>query len=100
MHRFHGYHYQQVQELHDGDAERRMAFSRWIIAQNEADDQFLSRILFTDESSFGRGGPWNFHNSHRYAQQNPRLIFRRRYQRRFNLNVWCGVVGNRIVSIF
>ncbi|RZC40113.1 DDE 3 domain containing protein, partial [Asbolus verrucosus] len=52
------------------------------------------RILFTDESYFSRGGTFNAHNYHIWAEENPHAITVRSFQRRFSVNLWGGILGN------
>ncbi|XP_051164458.1 uncharacterized protein LOC127283547 [Leptopilina boulardi] len=96
----HAYHYRQVQALHEGDNERRMAFCRWLVAQHEQDPTFRDRILYTDEATFPRSGTFNYHNNHEWRHENPHLAIRCRHQRRMSLNVWCGVVGDLLIGPF
>jgi hypothetical protein len=53
---------------------------------------FLSRILFSDESTFGRQGYYNVHNWHIWAGENPKA-----FQERFSVNLWAGLLGDRMV---
>lgn len=94
----HPYHFTPVQHLHEGDAERCLEFCRWIINQNERDNTFCARILFSDESLFTREGLFNTHNMHYWAEENPFLIRERSFQVRWKLNIWAGIVGNEIIG--
>lgn len=64
------------------------------------DGQFLRSILWTDESKFTREGILNLHNLHQWApkDQNPRAIRQASFQIKFNVNVWAGVIGNRLIG--
>lgn len=89
-HKIHPYHYKRVQALHDDDFQRRLQFCTFMI---EKDDNFLKRILWTDESNFNREGVTNLHNLHYYAQANPHVKLQARHQNRFSVNVWAGIIG-------
>jgi hypothetical protein len=41
---------------------------------------FVSRILFSDESNFDKQGCYNAHNWHFWAEENPKAIFPRAFQ--------------------
>ncbi|KAL4148262.1 hypothetical protein QTP88_002542 [Uroleucon formosanum] len=58
----------------------------------------LQSILWTDESTFTREGVFNVHNSHHYAQENPRLVRQQRFQRRFSINVWMGIIDGVLIG--
>lgn len=92
----HAYHLQYVQGLHPGDEERRVNFCRWVLNSIENNRDFLSNILWTDESCFTRRGIVNFHNQHVWSQENPHALRPRNFQREFSVNVWCGVYNNHL----
>lgn len=96
----HPYHYTRVQSLKPRHYEPRLRFCRWILEMHREDENFVDRILFTDESSFGKTGSWNCHNNHFYARENPHLAIENRSdQDRFQpLNIWIGIVGDKLVS--
>lgn len=63
-----------------------------------ADGQFLSKILWTDESLLTREGCFNYHNSHYYSDTNSRRTRVNSYQHRFKINIWCGILNNKLVG--
>jgi len=85
------YHDQRLQHLEPGDHAQRMDLCHWINAHPE----LLNVILFTDEASFTRDGINNLRNVHTWAHRNPHATCVTHFQRRFSLNVWCGMLGNR-----
>lgn len=95
---YHPYHYRPVQDLLPADYERRLNFCGGLFAQIRADENFLNKILFTDECSFTRAGLFNQHNYHFWAEENPHLIRVTNFQHRWNLNVWAGIVNGQLVS--
>ena len=65
-----------------------MDLCHWIKAHPE----LLSVILFSDVASFTRDGVNNVRNVHETSVTN--------FQRRFTVNVWCGVLGNKLIGPF
>lgn len=74
-------------------------FCEWLLARFEEDQDFLSNILFTDESTFPQDGFWNSKNFHYWANENPQLVIEQKSQTRFSVKLWAGVIGNKMVSI-
>ncbi|KAJ8912468.1 hypothetical protein NQ315_014568 [Exocentrus adspersus] len=52
-----------------------------------SDETSISKVLFTDESSFANTGRENRHNYHHYADQNPRLMREDDHQHRFKRHI-------------
>ena len=73
-----------------------MDLCRWITAHPE----LLSVILFTDEASFSRDGINNSRNVHTWSHENPHETRVTNFQRRYSVNVWCGVLGNGLIGPF
>ena len=89
------YHDQRV-HLEPGNHAQRMDMWRWITAHSE----LLSVILFTGEASFTRDGINNSRNVHTWSHENLHETRVTNFQRRFSVNVWCGVLGNRLIGTF
>jgi len=90
------YNDQRVQHLEAGNHAQRMDLCHWIKAHPE----LLSVILFTDEASFTRNGINNSRNLQKLSPDNPHETSVTNFQRRFSVNVWCGVLGNRLIGPF
>src|SRR5215469_5408052 len=90
------YHDQRVQHLEPGDHAQRMELCHWVKAHPE----LLSVILFTDEASFTGDGINNLRNLHTWSHRNPHATCVTHFRRRFSVNVWCGVLGNRLIGPF
>jgi len=88
------YHDQRVQHLEPGDHAQRMDLCYWVKAHPE----LLSVILFSDEASFTRDCVNNLRNVHTWSHNNPHETRVTNFQKRFSVNVWCGVVGNRLMG--
>ena len=48
--------------------------------------------------AFTRDGILNFHNQHVWADENPYAVQETRHQDRFSINVWVGVLGDRLLG--
>ena len=90
------FHLQPVQNLHPGDAERRVTFCEWLLHESENNHGFLHKILWTDEASFTRRGVVNYHNLHVWAHDNPHEIRPRSFQNEFSVNVWIGILHSNV----
>lgn len=62
-----------------GDAENRLAFCQFLSGLIEADPGIMDRILWTDESTYGRIGMFNQHNEHYWAHENPNVVREGKY---------------------
>lgn len=88
------------QALHPGDALRRLNFCNWITQQIANDANILNKIIWLDECKFTNQGMFNRKNEHYWSVENPRQFREIRHQRRFHLNVWCGILGDRLLGPF
>jgi len=91
---FYPYHDQRVQHLEPCDHAQHMDMCHWIKAHPE----LLSVILFSDEASFARDGVNNLRNFHTWSHDNQHETSVTNFQRRFTVNVWCGVLGNKLIG--
>lgn len=99
--RRHAFHYTRVQSLQLEDFPARLHFCQFLIDRENADPGFVDRIIYSDESTFGRDGTWNCHNFHVWSgkEHNPQATVTRNHQRRFPpLNLWVGIYGDKLVS--
>lgn len=96
--RLHPYHHIPVQALQQEDSERRLQFCTWLLESDIETRGFLDCILWTDESQFTRDGITNFHNLHTWSDTNPHRTRSRSFQHRFSMNVWAGIIGNKLVG--
>lgn len=94
----HPYSIQKVQTLSPDDYPRRVNSSRWFLHKIVETPNFLQKVIFTDESTFNRDGVFNSRNSHCWAYENPHSTVMRRSQTRFSVNVWVGLLNNRIIG--
>src|ERR1043166_7844808 len=96
--RLHPFHYQPVQALQDADCPQRVDFCRWLLQKDHSDRNFLKKILWSDETIFTREGIFNQHNLHVYSHQNPHATRQMCFQQRWSVNVWAGILGDKIVD--
>jgi hypothetical protein len=73
-----------------------MELCHWITAH----PKLLSVILFTDEASFTWDGINYSRNMLTWSNENPHETRVSNFQRRFSVNVYCGVLGNRLIGPF
>lgn len=97
-HKFHPYHVELHQALYEHDFEQRIRFCEWASEKINIDFNFFNNVMFSDESTFHRNGHINRHNLHFYADENPHLIRQVDAQHRWSINVWAGIVGERVIG--
>ncbi|KAJ4438679.1 hypothetical protein ANN_14626 [Periplaneta americana] len=84
--------------LSPADYPARVRFCQWFLQQCGVNPNFPALVLFTDEAQFTRDGITNFHNQHVWAYENPRATLLSHHQVRFSLNMWAGIIGDRLVG--
>lgn len=94
----HPYHIVLHQALNDTDYDRRLDFCHWLLNMIRENPNFLSRILWTDEATFTNAGGVNLHNMHYWSEQNPHWMRQVDFQNRWSLNVWCGILEEKIIG--
>jgi hypothetical protein len=94
----HPYHLTKVQALQPEDFPRRRDFCRWVLHKINGDENFIKRILWSDEAGFTREGYFNCRNEHIWAYDNPHAVKVMSHQVRFSLNVWAGIVDNYLIG--
>lgn len=98
--KLHPYHVVLHQALSDTDFDRRLDYCSWLRDMCNENRQFLSLILWTDEATFTSCGKVNLHNMHYWAEANPHWMREVDHQNRWSVNVWCGILGHRIIGPF
>lgn len=89
------------QTLQPGDPERRLAYCLWLREEiNRQGNNFLNKIIWSDETKFTNCGIFNRHNEHIWSIENPEGNRQGRPQVRFDINVWAGILGDRILGPF
>ena len=67
------YHLRRAQELQPEDYPHGKTFSESYLQQIAVDNTFATFVLFTDEATFTKEGPFNKHNAHVRASANPMI---------------------------
>ena len=81
-----------------GCSTRQRELCQWFLQQTVATPDFPTTVLYTDEASLIREGIFLTHNSHVWDFENPHAQFVGRYQHRFSVNAWAGIVHNHLVG--
>lgn len=97
-HKWHPYHVILHQELKPADFDHRLDFCYWLLGMVNENRNFLSQILWTDEATFSSSGKVNTHNMHYWSETNPHWLREVQFQNRWSVNVWCGILGGRIIG--
>lgn len=95
---YRAYKVMPVQGLREQDREKRLAFCQTILRKHDEDPNFINSIIFTDESPFSTAGKHNRRNTHVWATENPHEVAAIENQGYRILNVWCGMLENRILG--
>lgn len=99
-HKFHPYKVRLIHELNEDDPDRRLQFCDTMQEKITDDPDFLMKICFSDESTFFLNGEVNRHNCRYWAQENPLVGRETHTQYPQKINVWCGILGDRIIGPF
>jgi hypothetical protein len=100
INKFHPYKIQLHQELNEDDPDRRVQFCQRMLELIEDDRDILMRICFSDESTFHLNGALNRHNCRYWSDTNPHEFREGNTQYPQKLNVWAGILGDRVVGPF
>lgn len=92
------YRAEEHQKLYYQDFERRTIFCTWALQKIIEQPDFSQNVLFTDEATFSNTGGINKHNCRYWATENPHWLREIPHQYQWKLNVWCGIVGERIIG--
>ena len=98
--KYHPYNVYFVQKLLEDDYDRRLQFCEEMMRRCDENNRFPQNILFSDEATFYLNGVINRHNYRFWSQENPRWIFEAHTQRPQKVNVWAGIINNRILGPF
>lgn len=96
--KYRSFKYNLHQHLYENDYQRRVNYCNWFLTQQARINNFVYRILFSDESRFTNNGMFNRNNLRYWAKENPRLLRQGAFQERFGFNVWIGILGTEIIG--
>lgn len=77
-----------------------MEFCLWAQGQYFNYRNFLKNILFSDEATFTTNGIISSQNSRFWVSENPEWIINCRRQYSQKINVWCGILNERVIGPF
>lgn len=97
---FKPYKFRVCQGLRPGDDVRRRHFCEWYTRMCQDNVNFPFKVIWSDESMVSNNGIFNRRNTHYWSQENPRMNRSSRHQNRFSFNIWCGILGTRIIGPF
>ncbi|CAK1584122.1 unnamed protein product [Parnassius mnemosyne] len=82
------------------DYPERISFCRTMLQRHNENPQFIQKILWSDESTFKKDGYINLNNFHEWHVANLHLMRENRFQYRFKVNLWTGILNGKIVRAF
>lgn len=97
QHRMHPYKETLVQAFRPGDEQKRVAYCEMILLKIQEDENFLSKVIWSDESKFNREGIVNRRNNHFWARENPHICRTTHFQDRYSFNVFCCLLNDTIM---
>ena len=78
-----------------------MQFCQWFINAVRLNRPHWQMILWTDEATFTRRGRLlNMRDEHLWMHGNPYAMREDRFQNQFCVNVWIGIINNRLIGPF
>ncbi|KAJ8913262.1 hypothetical protein NQ315_012880 [Exocentrus adspersus] len=80
----HPFSFVLLQALYEGDAARRVEFCETFLIKLQ-EDNFTSKIIWTDESKFTNEGIVNRRNIHHWAQEKPHCVRENKNQNNFKM---------------
>lgn len=94
---YHPYKFLPTQLLSQLDFNERLTFCCDIM-DRQFENVLFSKVLWTDEASFNTAGIFNRKNTHYWSKTNKHLIKAIKKQGRQTVNVWCGIICDRIIG--
>jgi hypothetical protein len=88
------YHIARVQNLEPADM---CSWSELCCCIN-FNPRVLSKVSYTDKAHLTRNGVNNTRNSHLWVRNNTYGTVEIKYQHRFSVNVWCGLIGDQLIG--
>lgn len=99
-HKYKPYIAKKVQAIDENDPIRRTQFCNFYLTTLQQDPLLYRKIIWTDECTFTNNGIFNRNIHRQWSQENPRFVVENNFQRRFSCNVWCGLLGDRLIGPF
>ncbi|KAL7288330.1 hypothetical protein TKK_0017664 [Trichogramma kaykai] len=89
-----------VQKLRQTDYEARITFFQWALEFLDENENFFSRVCFTDESTFIDTTYKNQQLRRQWSHKNQHWIDERKHFPGFKIMVWIGIIGDQFVGPF
>lgn len=86
--------------LRAGDTEKRMEYCLWAQGEYLNSRKFLASVMFSDEATFTTNGVVSSQNARYWASENPNWVINCKSQYSVKVNVWCGILKDRIIGPF
>ncbi|KAF2880859.1 hypothetical protein ILUMI_25314, partial [Ignelater luminosus] len=80
------------------DDNKRLDYCYWAHGNFFNDRNFLKKILFTDEAAFTTNGVVSPQNCRYWDRDKPSRVINCKDQYFQKVNVWCGILGDRIIG--
>lgn len=96
--KYHPYRTILHQALSNEDFDNRLDFCMWVMEKSGQNENFFNFVMFSDECTFHNNGLVNRHNFHYYSDENPHLLRQIDHQHRWSINVWAGILDNKIIG--
>ena len=97
--RLYAYKVQMLQRHQPNDEPKQKEFADNMLQRISEDEEFLKRICFSDETTFHVSGKLNKHNGRIWGSEHPHEI-RELEKDSPKVNVWCGIMCNRVIGPF
>lgn len=98
--KFHPFKVTLIHKLNEDDFDRRVEFCDDMMARIVQNPNFPSNIVFSDEATFQLDSSVNRQNCRYWAVENPHWAREAKSQYPQKLNVWAGILNNRIIGPF
>lgn len=98
--RFHPYKLQILHHLTEDDPDRRLEMCQWFIEQIAEDNDFLLKVLFSDEANFYVNGEVNKQNLRYGSPENTIWFSGDKQQGAQRVMVWCGICNGQVIGPF
>ena len=89
-----------MQALEPADFPRPVIYCEWLLQQCRERPNFLNCIQFTNAAGFTRNAVFNSHDTHIWSDENPHFRQEVRFERQFSMNVWVGIVNDRLIGLY
>lgn len=97
--RLYAYKVQILHEIKPQDRPQRQNFAADILERINQNNDFLSLVMFSDESTFHVSGKVNRHNVRIWGSENPHVV-QEHIRDSPKVNVWCGLMKDMIIGPF